>query len=182
MTITTGPLPDDALLQKYRLAPSAVTASTYTDCYQTRIAGQVQLSDYVYAFYTSRLFRLERWVLRYLVQKPSTDEEARELVDGRIGNFAAWSVEARTSTQLLMCDFQGRTRSWFMVAAVSERDRPATMLRFGSAVVPAARKDGGEKRPGIAYRALLPFHRLYSRLLLRGALSRLRCRDENTRL
>jgi hypothetical protein len=181
MPITTGTLPDDALLQKYRVAASGDTASAYTDCYQTRIQGQVELSDYVYAFYTSWLFRLERLILRYLVQKPSTDDEARELAEGRIGNFAAWTVEARTSTQLLMCDFQGRTRSWFKVAAVSEGDRLSTMLRFGSAVVPAVREDGGKLRAGLAYRVLLPFHRLYSRLLLRAAVLRLRSLETNTR-
>jgi hypothetical protein len=173
MTITTCSLPDDALLQKYRCAPTLDTTSAYTDCYQTRIAGSVALGDYVYAFYSSWLFRLERWILRHLVHKPSTNHAARELADGTIQNFAAWHVEARTSTQLLMCDFLGRTRSWFMVEAVSAEGESFTVLRFGSAVVPAVSRDGGMARTGLAYRLLLPFHRCYSRLLLRAALSQL---------
>ncbi len=174
MTITTCSLPDDALLQKYRHTPACDTAPTYTDCYTVRITGNVTLADYIYAFYTSWLFRLERRILQYLVHKPSTDHVARELADGTIQSFAAWQVEARTSTQLLMCDFLGRTRSWFMVEALSETGKSLTVLRFGSAVVPKVSKDSGRTRTGLAYRVLLPFHRLYSRLLFRAALSRLR--------
>lgn len=174
MTIATCSLPDDALLQKYRRTPTGNTASTHTDCYRTRVTGNAALADYVYAFYTSWLFRLERLILRYLVHKPSTDSEARALAGGVIEEFAAWHVEARTPTQLLMCDFLGRTRSWFMVEALSEAGETFTILRFGSAVVPAVSKDSGRTRMGLAYRVLLPFHRLYSRLLLRAALSRLR--------
>ena len=181
MTITTCSLPDDALLQKYRHTPAGDTVSTYTDCYRTRVTGNVSLADYVYAFYTSWLFRLERWILQYLVHKPSTDHAARELADGTIQNFAAWQVEGRTSTQLLMCDFLGRTRSWFMVEALSEAGESFTVLRFGSAVVPAVSKGSGTTRTGLAYRVLLPFHRRYSRLLLRAALSRLRRRATEVR-
>jgi hypothetical protein len=174
MTIATCALPDNALLQKYRRTPTGDTASNHTDCYRTRVTGNVALADYVYAFYTSWLFRLERLILRHLVHKPSTDSGARALADGVIEDFAAWHVEARTPTQLLMCDFLGRTRSWFMVEALSEAGEPFTILRFGSAVVPAVSKDSGCTRTGLAYRVLLPFHRLYSRLLLRAAVSRLR--------
>lgn len=174
MSIATCSLPDDALLQKYRRTPSGDTASAYTDCYRTRVAGHVTLADYVCAFYTSWLFRLERLILRHLVHKPSTDSEARALADGVIEEFAAWHVEDRTPTQLLMCDILGRTRSWFMVEAQPEAGEPFTILRFGSAVVPALDKDSGRTRTGLAYRVLLPFHRLYSRQLLRAALSRLR--------
>jgi hypothetical protein len=173
MTITTCSLPDDALLQKYRHTPTGDTASTYTDCYRARVTGNVSLADYVFAFYTSWLFRLERLILRHLVHKPSTDSGARALADGEIEHFAAWQVEARTSTQLLMCDFLGRTRSWFMVEAVSDEGESSTLLRFGSAVVPAVGRDSNTTLTGLAYRMLLPFHRLYSRLLLRAALSRL---------
>ena len=174
MNITTCSLPDDALLQKYRHTPAGGTASTYTDCYGAHVSGNVSLADYVYAFYTSWLFRLERWILQCLVHKPSTDHAARELAGGVISQFAAWHVEARTSNQLLMCDFLYRTRSWFMAEALSEAGVSFTVLRFGSAVVPAVSKDSGKARTGLAYRVLLPFHRLYSRLLLRAALSRLR--------
>ena len=73
--------------------------------------------------------------------------------------FAAWRVEDRAEDQLLLCDLPGRTRSWLMAASEGTR----TLLYFGSAIVPLS--------PG--YRALLGFHKLYSRVLLRAAKSRL---------
>ena len=87
------------------------------------------------------------------------------LAEGDIDMFAAWSVEARTENQLLMCDFQSRTRSWFMVT-----DK---RLYFGSAVVPVRDPETGEKSLGSTYSALLGFHRLYSRALLYFAVRRL---------
>jgi hypothetical protein len=173
MTIRDCSLPDDALLQRYRRVPTGDAGSTYTDCYRTRVAGRVSLAGYVYAFYTTWLFRLERRILQYVVSKPSSDHAARELADGLSADFAAWHVEARTPTELLMCDFQGRTRSWFMVEAEFEDGGAFTVLRFGSAVVPKVDKGPGQERTGLAYRMLLPFHRLYSRLLLRATASRL---------
>ena len=86
------------------------------------------------SFYTTWLFKLERFILRRLVNKPSTDAEAFELARGERASFAAWSVEARVTDQIVMCDFLGRTRSWFMVEAIE--GGKATRLYFGSAVVP----------------------------------------------
>jgi hypothetical protein len=148
--IEEGPLPANALLQKY------AEAGAYTDCFHTDILDNVVLADYVEAFYTTWLFKLERIILRLLVKKPSTDEDARKLSLGEIDKFAAWYVEERNQHQLLMSDFRDHTRSWFMVSP--------GRLYFGSAVVP---KD----RP--SYKLLLSFHRLYSRLLLAAAKSRL---------
>lgn len=152
-------LPDDALLQEY------VCNGSYTDCYSTVVSRPVALAEYVTAFYTTWLFKLERFVLRWAVSRPSTDEQASLMVNGELESFAAWSVEERADNQLLMCDFQSRTRSWFMVVE--------TRLYFGSAVVPLRDPETGEKslRPG--YKALLGFHRLYSRALLYCAKSRL---------
>lgn len=152
-------LPDDALLQEY------VRNGSYTDCYSTDVSRPVALADYVTAFYTTWLFKLERLILKWVVSRPSTDEQASLIVNGELDTFAAWSVEGRTDNQLLMCDFQSRTRSWFMV--VDKR------VYFGSAVVPVRDPETGEKslRPG--YKALLGLHRLYSRALLYCAKSRL---------
>ena len=48
-----------------------------------------------------------------------------------------------------------------------------TRLYFGSAVVPVANAGSGEDSIGFAFRALLGFHKLYSRVLLRSAAARL---------
>ena len=79
-------------------------------------------------------------------------------------------MEGQDGTQILLGDFSGRTKSWLMVAPL---DDTGTRLYFGSAVVPARSRDG-QRRMGWVFHALLGFHRLYSRLLLQAACSRLR--------
>lgn len=160
-SIEKCPLPDNALLQKY------AQSRAYTDCYSVLIPIAVSHADYVASFYTTWLFKLERLILRWVVSRPSTDEEARLLADGQLDAFAAWYVEARADDQLLLRDFRNRTRSWLMVSE--------TRLYFGSAVVPASNPGSDKPSLGIAYRVLLSFHRLYSRALLYAAKSRLQC-------
>ena len=135
--------------------------------------GPCRTLQYVEAFYTTWVFKLERLILKWLVDKPSTDIEARELAAGRADAFAAWTVEGRTADQLLMCDYLRRTRSWLMVASSGSADTPATRLYFGSAVVPVADKTTGKLALGSTYSALLGFHKMYSRVLLSSASARL---------
>ncbi len=148
--IEKGALPETALLQKY------VQSGAYTDCYSTTLSTDVALADFVTAFYTTWLFKLERFILRVAVSKPSTDAEVTSLVRGERDRFAAWYVEGRADNQLLMCDFRDQTRSWFMVVP--------GRIYFGSAVIPV-------QKP--SFRWLLGLHRLYSRALLAAAKSRL---------
>lgn len=158
-------LPGTALLRKY------VDAGSYTDCYVTEIARPVSHADFVEAFYTSSLFKIERLILSALVARPSTDAQARQLADGKISSFAAWIVEDRTSCQLLLSDFRGRTRSWLMTAPAAATG--STCLYFGSAVVPVIDGRSGATRMGPGFSLLLGIHKRYSRALLRAAVARL---------
>lgn len=166
-------LPVDALLHRY------AGSGAYADCYVAEIAGTVSHAEFVEAFYTTAVFKLERLILRLLVSLPSTDVEARQLAQGNRNSFAAWSVEGRTTDQLLLSDFMGRTKSWFMIVAAQSAGAYGTRLFFGSAVVPARSAATGRSDLGFAFRALLGFHRLYSRLLLKSAVSRLSRRRES---
>lgn len=161
-------LPDGALLVKYR------EDGAYTDCYAAQMARPVSQAEYVEAFYTTWVFKLERSLLAWFVSKPSTDLQARALASGQMDAFAAWHVEGRTANQLLMCDFQRRTRSWLMSVAVPGDAATGTRLYFGSAVVPLTGRGSGRSAMGFAFRALLGFHKIYSRILLHAAMSRLR--------
>ena len=161
--IRPHPLPAQALLAKY------ARGGAYTDCYATEMAASVSHAEFVEAFYTTALFKIEALLLAWFVAKPSSDAHARQLAAGERDAFAAWSVEARSVDQLLLSDFQGRTRSWLMVAPIPG----GTRLYFGSAVVPTVNKATGQARMGFAFRALLGFHKLYSRALLSAARSRL---------
>ncbi|MEM8685676.1 MAG: hypothetical protein AAGF72_19865 [Pseudomonadota bacterium] len=154
------PLPTDSLLSRY--SPDADDALPhYTDCFNLSVGRSVSLAEFVRAFYTTYLFRAERLVLR-LAGIRSADADIDAMLKGTQQSFAAWRVEDRGDAQLLMCDLNGRTRSWFMVSARGEN---GSDLYFGSAVI-ATDSDG----PPTAYRLLLGLHRLYSRLLLAAAV------------
>jgi hypothetical protein len=157
-------IPAHALLQAYG------TGSGYADCFVTEVAGVTSFESFVEAFYTSPLFKVERAILRWFASRPSTDQEARDLSTGACNRFAAWRVEDRSSNQLLLADFTGRTRSWLMVEPFEEpAGARGARLYFGSAVVPHKDKNTGRDSMGLTFHAMLVFHKLYSRLLLRSA-------------
>lgn len=162
-SIESCPLPDNALLNKY------VYPGVYTDCYQTDIVGTVSHEKYVNTFYTTWLFKLERIILKWVVSKPSSDIQAKQLGDGSTDTFAAWHVEDRCENQLLLSDFHGRTRSWLMVAHVDIEGIRKTRLFFGSAVTPARNAKTRKASLGPVYLMLLGFHKFYSVLLLYSA-------------
>jgi hypothetical protein len=166
-SVTTCALPPHALLTRY------AQQGAYTDCYTTLIPSAVSHAEYVQAFYTTPLFKTERLILKLLASKPSTDTEAKLLSEGTIDHFAAWSVEARTDNQLLMCDFQSRTRSWLMTEPALTTGQQHTRLYFGSAVVPKRDTKSGMSSMGGGFNALLSVHKLYSVALLRSAVSKL---------
>jgi hypothetical protein len=157
-------LPPGALLATYR------ERGAFTDGYVTTLDRPIALAAYVDAFYTTPLFKLERRILAAFARRPSTDLQARQLATGLLDSFAAWRVEARQADQILLADLTGRTRSWLMVAPA---DGGGTQLYFGSAVVPLADPATGQRRMGLAFRALLGFHTLYSRALLFSARRKL---------
>lgn len=162
IAIKGSTLPDNALLARYRDMPGA-----YTDCFTTSVGREVSAPECIEAFYTTWLFKCERFVL-FLIGRGCTDADARALARGKADKFAAWTVEGRAEYQLLVCDFAKLTRSWLMVG--SRRDGLAgTQLYFGSAVVPRAKDKAGNPRPSAAFRLLQPVHAFYARALLRAA-------------
>jgi hypothetical protein len=165
MSVTACELPPGALLQRHR------ADGAFTDSYRCTVPGRVGLADFVAAFYTTPLFRLERVVLA-LAGAPSRDGEARALGEGRGERFAVWRVEARADGQLLLAERTGRTRSWLMVEP--DADGSDTVLRFGSALLPRTDPATGQPRFGALFQALLGLHDRYSRALLAAAARRVR--------
>lgn len=178
-------VPQPAFLRKYG------QDAGYADCYVTEVAGVVSQAAFVEAFYTTGLFKVERLILKWFAGRPSTDLDARRLAAGAVASFAAWRVEAQSAEQLLLADFTGSTRSWLMAEAgktgssastgastgassSASTTASSTRLYFGSAVVPKKGGSPATRKMGFAFHALLGFHRLYSRLLLSAASSRLR--------
>lgn len=156
--------PPDSLL-----AGLAQARGAFADAYALQFPRAVTLAEFVEAFYTTRLFKLERALLA-LLGRPSSDADVHALARGAGERMAAWTVEAREGDELLMHEDSGATRSWFKVEA---GPGAGTTLWFGSAVVPRRRGPGGEPRLGWPFHALLGFHRWYSRALLRAAARRL---------
>lgn len=134
----------------------------FTDAYLITLDREVSLPEFIAAFYTSPLFKLERWLIAKSLRLPSTDQDAYELGIGKVDKFSAWHVESRDQHQAMLA--AGRTRSWFMVSPAAGH---RTTLYFGSAVV--ARKRGGL---GWQFTALLGFHKAYSQLLPAAAAKR----------
>lgn len=166
VAIEAGSLPDGALLARYR-----DMAGAYTDCFTASVGREVSASEYIEVFYTTWLFKCERFVLM-LIGRACSDADVGALAAGASDKFAAWTVEARADHQLLVCDFAKLTRSWLMIGA--RRDGLAgAQLYFGSAVVPRARDKAGNPRPPAAFRLLQPVHAFYARALLRAAASKL---------
>ena len=155
------------MLEKYSVH------GVYADCYSTEVRGEVSFPEFIFAFYTTFLFKMERSILQWTVSKPSTEDQVRRLSNGDITTFAAWHVESRNENELLMRDFRGRTRSWLMILPADMLNSTGTRLYFGSAVVPVQNSQTGEVSIGWVYQALLGFHRIYSILLLHFAKSEL---------
>lgn len=155
-------VPINSLLQKYQ------SGLGFADCYQVAVSGRVTQAEFIAAFYTTKLFKLERTLLKHLAAKPASDADATMLANGKVLEFSAWKVEAQTGSELLLADFSGRTRSWLMTEHIESTDA-ATRLYFGSAVLPRGRADTGKPVLGWVFHALLGFHRIYSKLLLHAA-------------
>lgn len=153
-------VPGDALLQSY-----VGVGANYTDCFEVMSPGAVTLPDFIEAFYTTWLFRLERAVLTVTLRRQIADTDVQALAQGA-DRFAAWTVEEREDAQILLCDTSGHTRSYL---AVSAKDGGVTRLIFGSAVVAPRDKPLGR---GVSF--LIPLHRYYSKALLRLAERKLR--------
>lgn len=162
-------VPLNSQLRAYKDGPG------FADCYVAEVPGAVTQAAFIEAFYTSPLFKVERTILQYLASRPATDADAKQLAVGKATKFSAWRVEGQSSSELLLADVTGRTRSWLMAIPVTASDQPArTRLYFGSAVLPRSSNDGQKPGMGWMFHALLGFHRLYSRLLLSAASRRVR--------
>ncbi|WP_284124200.1 hypothetical protein [Parerythrobacter aestuarii] len=156
--VTAQPLPPDSLLAQ------RVRSGDFADCYTAEVPGHVSIRQYIIAFYSSAAFFPERNLLR-LIGRGAGPADIAALAAAETESFAAWTIEQRTQNQLLMRDFLGKTRSWLMV----EHNAASTRLYFGSWV--GAKPGSG--RLSLTAHLAYPFHRLYSRILLAGAVHRL---------
>lgn len=174
MSITLTQKVAAADLPAESIAADYVEQGRYVDCFAVSMTDRIEFPQYLEAFYTSKVFKLERLILAAFVRRPSTDQQACQLAAGELQQFAAWSQEARTENQIIMCDYQQLTRSWLM----AKSEAGITTLFFGTIIVPKGKAAAEGKQMGLLFRVTLWAHLLYSKILLRSAIANLRRRNE----
>jgi len=157
-------------LPSHALSASYKEQGAFVDCYYIDIAKDVGLDNYIQAFYTTALFKVERSLLSLATFKRTKDDEAVKLSLGESDSYSIWTVEGRQSNQIMLRDFTGNTRSWLMVEKASgggcdsNRDSEmSTRLYFGSVVVPKDVTENGAGSFGVLFHLLGKFHQVYSR-------------------
>lgn len=170
-SVQPRPVPDDALLATHAL----IGPGAYTDTVSVEIEGTVSLPDFIEAFYSSRAIQPELFMIGVLFRKPTSRQQVSDLAHGRIDALAAWRVGERRADQILMREIlSDKTRLYLMVRPSA--DGGTTELLFGTAVLPVGVQADGSPRMSVLFTALLGFHELYARILLRSAKARLRSR------
>jgi hypothetical protein len=159
-----------------------VNQGSFVDCYYIDIPQEVTLDNYIKAFYTTSLFKIERTILSIATFKQAIDMHAVELSRGTSENYSVWTVESRVSNQIMLRDFTGKTRSWLMVQKSKVNEETFTRLYFGSVVMPKAVSKNGQAKFGLLFHVFGKFHQLYSRALLNAAYNQLLSKNNNDRL
>ncbi len=150
--------PPDAALTAYQAREGC-----HTDCFFIDVPGTLTLQTYIELFFDTWLFRLERRILALTGFGPAGLPEIQALASGQTETFAAWTVEIRTPTQILMNVAKSPIRTWLQV----EPTPTGARLYFGSAVLPNPKSN----RINRLTTALTPLHLIYAKSLL-GAAAR----------
>ena len=159
-------IPCDALAVKY------INDGAFADCYCINIGNKISLKRFINTFYTTKLFKIERTVLSMITTKLTADKDAIKLSLGETESYSIWTVESRTSNQILLRDITGRTRSWLMVKHIGSTEM-TTRLYFGSVVIPKYVSENGQVKFGTIFNVISGFHKVYSKLLLHAAYKKL---------
>src|ERR1700723_1218779 len=96
-SVTQDSVPENALLRTYYGGARPERWRESGDCFAISVDRVVSLAEFVFAFYTSPVFRIERLLLGTFAGAPSTDTEARLLAEGSGVAFAIWRVGERTA-------------------------------------------------------------------------------------
>jgi hypothetical protein len=89
MNITQQPAPSDSFLRTHLGGRNPERWGQYDDCFSVRVDRPVGLEEFVFAFYTTWVFRLERCILRLAIGAASTDAQARGVGTLQFGSAVA---------------------------------------------------------------------------------------------
>ncbi|NRB30287.1 MAG: hypothetical protein HRU27_06805 [Rhizobiaceae bacterium] len=160
MSLASGSEPEGAFISQY-----STTLGGYSDCYYIDIQKDVALSDYILAFFSTPIFRMERLILNLVPSGRSNEQCVLDLAAGTGDKIAGWKTEKRDDSQLLLAVGDGPIRTWLMVQG-SPYSETTTRLYFGSAVLPTGMTKEGHPKLAIVFRLFAGLHIFYSRLLL----------------
>lgn len=164
-SVKTTSLPEESFLQSYQAQDGG-----YADCFVLE-GGEPNapiLGDYIFAFFNSPIFRLERVLLKTFLSAPSSTADVEALAFGGGVRLASWQLEERAEDQILLAVKNTPVRTWLMVSPPSPEGGPARIY-FGTALVPTERDKAGNPTIPAMYRRFIFFHRAYSKLLLWSA-------------
>ena len=85
-----------------RLRAPAAQQPHYADHFCVSVSTEVAIEQWTAAFFASRAFRLERFLLNRFFPDKATDDAARALGVGHSDVFSAWTMERRSPGQLLL--------------------------------------------------------------------------------
>ena len=89
-SIRACPLPPEALLARYS------GTGGYADCYTTPLERAVSHAEFVEAFYTGGVFKVERLLLKLFLSKPSKGLPVRRFARG-VTRGCCWARRAHAS-------------------------------------------------------------------------------------
>ena len=172
MSLHSGSAPEGALIRRYTTNPGG-----YSDRFYVDIPADVTLSDYILAFFSTPIFRMERLILNLVPSGRSNEQCVLDLASGTGDKMAGWKTEKRDENQLLLAVGDGPIRTWLMVQGTQSSETTptkTTRLYFGSAVLPTSMTKDGHPKLAIVFKLFSGLHIFYSRLLLWWAARDLR--------
>lgn len=154
--------PKDSLLHQYTEKPGC-----HADAFMAEINFTPSLKDYITAMFGSPVFRIERVLLAVAAATPTFKKDLTAFALAEKDSFALWKTMERSDQELLMEVEKGRVRTWLMVEPT---EGETSKLWFGSAIVPKTTPSREVGDIGFTFKALMGFHKLYSRILLLAAI------------
>ncbi|MEM7731928.1 MAG: hypothetical protein AAF280_03995 [Pseudomonadota bacterium] len=140
---------------------------SHTDCFTATVplhsAADDGLARFAFIFFDSWLFRLELKILGLAGKAYPTHSDPVALAKGETDHFAAWIVDGRTDTELLLRVAETPILTWLSVAPTDG----AAHLFFGSGIL----SQDGKTQPHWGFRATMGAHKFYSVSLLRAAVA-----------
>eukprot|EP00892_Ulva_mutabilis_P011547 jgi/Ulvmu1/8765/UM048_0020.1 len=171
--VTACDVPDDSLLNYV----SQTQKVWYTDCYTTPICRQSRIVSHAgavdalcKAFFRSWPMKAELWLLSLSGSDSPTDDEIVRTQFAEEDSVSVFRVALRGPGEILFDSYQTFAFTWMSV--YKDSDGYISEVKFGSALTGAGYR-GVPLQTYMIYQALMPFHYLYSRVLLSQAAKQL---------